>query len=96
MRRGDSKYVPSALFFLNALPVLMLATGFFWRRSHGVFHYFGAAQASQDAPQDGAMLDLVVASILDRFLIDFGRFLGGQNAPKTSPDVPQTGQDEPF
>ena len=84
------------LFFLNALPVLMLATGFFWRRSLGVFHYFGAAKASQDAPQDGAKLDLVLGSILDRFLIDFGRFLGGQNAPKTHPGVPQTGQDEPF
>ena len=28
MRRGYLKYVPSALFFLNALPVLMLAPGF--------------------------------------------------------------------
>ena len=61
---------------------------FFWSRSLDVFHYFGAAKASQDAPQVGAMLDLVLGSILDRFLIDFGRFLGCQNAPKTSPDGP--------
>ena len=88
--------VPSALFVLSALPVLMLATSFFGRRLLGVFHYFGAAKASQDAPQDGAMLDLVLGSILDRLLIDFGRFLGSQNAPKTSPDVPQKGQDEPL
>ena len=88
--------VPSALFVLSALPVLMLATGFFWSRSLDVFHYFGPAKASQDAPQVGARLDLVLASILDRFLIDFGRFLGGKNAPKTHPGAPQTGQDEPF
>ena len=37
--------------------------------------------------------DCVLASILDQFLIDFGRFLGGQNAPKT---FSETGQDEPF
>ena len=90
------KRVPSALFFLNALPVLMLATGFFLCSWLGVFHYFGAVKASQDAPQDGAMLDLILGSILDRFFIDFGRFLGGQNVPKTSPDGLQTGQDEPF
>ena len=65
---------------------------FFLCSSLGVFHYFGPAKASQDAPQNGAMLDLV----LDRFSIYFGRFLGGQNAPKAFPDVPQTGQDEPF
>ena len=96
MRRDYLIYVPSALFFLNALPVLMLATVCFWCSSLGVFHYFGAAKASQDASQDGAMLDLVLGSILDRFLIDFGGVLGGQNTPKTHPDVPQTCQDEPF
>ena len=95
MRRGYLKYVPSALFFLNALPVLMLATGFFWCSSLGVFHYSGAAKASQDAPQDGAKLDLVLGSILGRFFIDFGMLLGGQNAPKTVPDAPWTVQDGP-
>ena len=60
MRRGYLKRVPSALSCLNALPVLMLATGFFWSRSLDVFHYFGAAKASQDGPQDGPKLDLVL------------------------------------
>ena len=96
MRRGDLNHVPSALFFLNALPVLMLATVVFVRFSLCVFHYFGAAKASQDAPQDRAMLDLVLGWIWDGFLIDFGTFLGGQNAPKMHPGVPQTGQDETF
>ena len=61
---------------LNALPVLMLATGFFWSRSLDVFHYFRAAKASQDGPQDGAMLDLVLGSIFDRFWEVFLDVLG--------------------
>ena len=63
--------------------------------SLGVFHYFGVAKASQDAPQDGAKLELVMGSILEGFSIDFGRFQGGQNAPKMVPDAPWTVQDGP-
>ena len=53
-------------FSLNALPVLMLATGFFRSRSLDVFHYFGAAKASQDGPQDGAMLEVVLGGFWRR------------------------------
>ena len=61
---------------LNALPVLMLATGFFWSRSLDVFHYFGAAKPSKMNPQHGAMLDPVLGSILDRFGEVFLEVLG--------------------
>ena len=52
--------------FLNALPVPMLATGFFWSRSLDDFHYLGVAKASQDGPQHGPKLDLVLEGVLER------------------------------
>ena len=65
-------------FSLNALPVLMLATGFFWSRSLDVFHYFGAAKPPKMDPQHGAMLDLVLGSIFDRFWEVFLDVLGAE------------------
>ena len=67
---------PLGTFSLNALPVLMLATGFFRSRSLDVFHYFGAAKASQDGPQDGAMLEVVLGGVLERFWEGFGGVFG--------------------
>ena len=74
---------------VRGLRVLMLATGFFLCSSLGVFHYFGAAKASQDAPQDGAMLDLVLESIFGRFWEASGRPKRSQDVPKRSPDGPR-------
>ena len=54
----------------------MLATGFFRSRSLDVFHYFGAAKASQDGPQDGAMLEVVLGGVLERSWEGFGGVLG--------------------
>ena len=85
---------PSGRTFLSQC-VFILESFFFWCPSLGVFHYSGAAKASQDALQDGAKLDPVLGSILDRFSIDFGMLLGGQNAPKTVPDASWTVQDGP-
>ena len=81
--------VPSALFVLSALPVLMLATSFFWRRSLDVFHYSGAANASKTDPK----MDRFSIDFLIDFEIDFWRFLGGQDGHKTPQDGHKTPQD---
>ena len=49
---------------------------FFWSRSLGVFHYFGAVKPPKMDPQHGAMLDLVLGSIFDRFWEVFLDVLG--------------------
>ena len=54
----------------------LLTTGFFWSRSLDVFHYFGAAKPPKMDPQHGAMLDLVLGSIFDRFWEVFLDVLG--------------------
>ena len=50
--------------FLNALPVLCWRQFFFLSVSVEDFHYFPSPKASQDGPQDGPKLDLVLGGVL--------------------------------
>ena len=50
--------------FPNALPVLCSRQVFFWSVSVEDFHFFPSPKASQDGPQDGPKLDLVLGGVL--------------------------------
>ena len=53
--------------FLNALPVLMLATSFFLLVFHWFYKVFWSPRASKLDPQHGPKLDLVLGGVLELF-----------------------------
>ena len=92
---GGATYCMS-IVFPRVHPIVLLKrasrsltkTGFFLLVFHYVFHYFWLAKASKLR----SMLDLCWSSSWEASWSDLGRFLGGQDAPKTSQDGAKTGQ----
>ena len=72
--------------FLNALPVPMLATGFFICFSLVFSRFFGPRGVSRWTPN----MDLSWASFWEASWSDFGKVFGGQDAPKTAQDDAKT------
>ena len=66
--------------------------GFFLSGFSLRFPLFWAREGFQVEVYVGPMLELVLGGVLEASWSDLGRFLGGQDAPKTSQDGAKTGQ----